>query len=155
MLNTARTDDGFTLVEVLIALAVMGIIMMPVANLVSQSLKTIRSSKSRKTAAKLAQECLGLIRSTVQYGSLPTGGESISCDGSSTGSEPYSFDAPYGKYDYVTSVKKVENNGGKLPLKMVRIRVLFPATFHEGKRCISTTDCGSSDWDYNTLIAER
>lgn len=154
MKNTKPTD-GFALVEMLIVIAVMGIILMPVATAFTQSLRAIRASKSRQTAAMLGQQCLELMRSTVKYNILPEDGRSIRCDGSDIGGGPYSFGEPHETYDYTTSVKQVENTGGDLPLKMIRIRVIYPAVFHDGTRCISTVDCGSSDWDYTSFLAKR
>lgn len=145
--------QGFSLLELLVVMAVLGIIMVPMINAFSQSFQATRIARMRQTGTMLAQNCLAQLRSTVEYSNIPTGNTSVSCDGSTTGNSRYQFGSNYPEFSYETSAEQMANTGGGLDLKLVRIRVYFPGGFTQGERCISTTSCNS--WDFTTFVALR
>jgi prepilin-type N-terminal cleavage/methylation domain-containing protein len=58
-----RSDDGFSLVEVIVALALLAVITMPASLLFIQSMQTSKMDEQRQSAAMIANETLEVVRS--------------------------------------------------------------------------------------------
>lgn len=140
------------MIELLVAMAIIGVMLVPMVNAYTFSMKSLRHSKNRQLAAMLGKDCLAKLRSTVPFSALPTGGSSIKCDGSAPGGDPYSFPEPNADFEYETQVSDINTSGGP-SMRLVRIRVRFPTPFHTAGSCVSGPAC--SAWDFTTLMAER
>ncbi|WMJ80843.1 type II secretion system protein [Clostridium sp. MB40-C1] len=57
-----RKKKGFTLLEIVITLAILGIIIVPISNLVFTSVKTAKASEDKQKAANLAQKYIEQIK---------------------------------------------------------------------------------------------
>jgi prepilin-type N-terminal cleavage/methylation domain-containing protein len=67
-----RGQDGFTVVELMISLAVFAIVIGAVSTSLSSALNTTRTNRDRSTAAHLASQEMDVIRST-DFATLPLG----------------------------------------------------------------------------------
>lgn len=154
MLTSPNNQSGFSLIELLIAMAVIGVLLIPLTSTFTFSLESIRHSKNRQRATMLAKDCLSRLRSTVEFSNLPSAGGSIQCDGATGGSPPFEFADPNDDIDYWTSVSTAGNTGGVL-IKEVNIRVRFSSPFHGSGACITNVDCSGTAWDFTTLVSQR
>src|SRR3954449_10488091 len=59
----ARTEDGLTLIEILVAMTIFGIVSVGIAAGVTASLVNVRDSRDRETALNLAASQIDLVRS--------------------------------------------------------------------------------------------
>lgn len=144
-------ENGFSFLELMIVLAVMGIVLTPMIQTFYRTFQAGRSAQFRQKATYLSQDCMAQLQKTVEFNALPSSesGESISCDGSTKGESEYNFKSD-NSFSYETMVSSV--NGGNA-LKQIRIRVHLPGSSQSENRCITSSDC--SDWDFSTLVAEH
>ncbi|MFB6344605.1 MAG: prepilin-type N-terminal cleavage/methylation domain-containing protein [bacterium] len=149
--RTGHKQAAFSLIELMVAMAMMGALLIPMVVAYSQSLKSIRFSRHRQTATMLGKDCLSRLRSTVSFADLPVG-SSVSCSGDTTGEDVYTFNHPYTDYKYETQVEEVTNSGGQV-LKRINLKVKFNTPYDSSRQCISGADC--NDWDFTTFRAKR
>lgn len=151
MLKVSK-EDGFSLIELLVVMAILGIVTIPLVNVFAQSIRYLQSSKRKKVAGQVANSCLSKLRSVVEFSKLPDNGLT-SCEGA-TGSSWYTYSRPSSAvtYEYKARSEKVADVSGR-EVKLIKIKVRYPSRTGGNKRCLSTKDC--SKWDISTLVAKR
>lgn len=146
-----RNEAGFSLLELLIAMALMGVLLIPLVTIFTNSLRSTRSTMQRKKANQLMGSCLASLRSVAKFSELDDG-SSTSCDADSASGNPYSFESPHSDFEYFTEVDQQADTSGR-NIKVVNIRVRYESPLHGDRRCITDPDC--SDWDASTVVSKH
>lgn len=107
--------NGFTLVEMLLAIVILAIILGSVARYTSQYLHTVTTSTTRTTASEVARERIGLVDMDPSYTTLATAwaGTEIGFPG-------------YPAMTRVTTVSRVTGNAPPSDYTIVTVRVSEP-----------------------------
>lgn len=146
-------DDGFSMVELLIAMVLLGIFLIPLTTVFSQSIRYVRAAKKRDVATRLMTSCLSEVRSVADYSSELTPGNAVQCNGNSwSGGTFQSFDAPYSRIEYQTLVRQVANDSGR-NVKKIHIKVRYKSPISGDRRCLRDANCGR--WDSSTFVSKR
>lgn len=146
-------DRGLTLVEVLVAVALIGVALVPMVSAHTYFNRVTTESRRTIIAAGLARRCLSHLKVTVEYDDL---------DGSTSCSKTYGdFDPPRGDFHYETHVERLVGPESASRVKVIRLKIVFPAAFGENHRTLSCTGgvapdgSGCDRWDRVALVSPR
>lgn len=89
MRRPRRDDDGFTLIELTVAIVVMGILLVPLANFVIQYLDSLNSTRGRFNDSASMQLAAAFVSQDIANMGTRGGGSSL---------QPYVFAPPTGSY---------------------------------------------------------
>lgn len=146
-------EGGYSLLEILVAIAILGVFLIPLTTVFSQSLRYVRGMKKRDKATRLMTSCLSQLRSVADYSSDLSTGSPVKCDGNGWGGGTYeTFPSPDDDFEYRTSVELVAEDSGR-NIKKVSIRVRYSSPLLKETRCLSSVNC--NDWDASTFVSQR
>lgn len=138
---------GFSLIELLIVLAMLGVMLLPLVSAFTRSIRYVETARKRKVASNLMWSCLSSIRSVASYSQLPTG--SVDCVGQTRGDDPRAFRSN-SNFEYETQVRTLTQDSGR-SLKRIDIRVRYPSG--DGMRCLTDVEC--KKWDATSVVSKR
>lgn len=146
-------DRGLTLVEVLVAMALIGITLVPMVSAHTYFSRVTSETHHRMIAAGLARRCLSHLKATVEYDALngSTGCTTTRGD----------FNPPHDDFHYEIHVDRLVGPGPASELKVIRIKIMFPAMFGDRYRTLSCTGgvgmdgSGCDRWDRVTALSPR
>lgn len=148
-----RDQRGFTLVEVLVAIALIGVALVPLMYAYTYSTRLTLETRRVTTANNLARHCLAQMTATVEY----TGLDNADC--STTDGD---FDPPYEEFHYQTDAERfTAGSDPNLDLTVLRIKVIFPTLFGDNHRTltcpggVSEDGSGCDEWDLATVVTPR
>jgi prepilin-type N-terminal cleavage/methylation domain-containing protein len=121
--RSASADDGFTLVEVIVAMVVFSIIAVSVAAAITNSLVITRDARSRSVAQNLASQDLDQARAVADVFAVQSNTWSTTVQGTS-----YTVDRSVEWQSSATSATACGTGTGTLQYKVVRDSVTWPGS---------------------------
>ncbi|RKR75527.1 type IV pilus modification PilV family protein [Frondihabitans australicus] len=121
--RSASLDEGFTLIEVIVALAVFSIIALTVAGAITNSLVITRDSRSRAVAENLASQDLDLDRSVSDIMNVQTKTWTTTVQNT-----PYTIARKVSWSTSATTSNACGTGSGTLQYKIVKVTVSWPGS---------------------------
>jgi len=151
-MKLSRSEDGFSLIELLAAIVILGLLSGPMVNSYVKSFQRATESHRLNRANMLARQKAEQMAGTIFYSQLSSQNKA-DCQLPA----PYDSDAGTTKsvYDCKVKVSKVDAKQGNVELKKIEVRIIFPSP-RGGLRtgqCAGTTNCAKPD--IVTYVASR
>jgi len=144
---------GFTMVELVVTLVLVGIALAPMVHGYVSATRTTMETRRLTTAHNLARACLAHLRTVIDYHALS--------DRSRCSTTRGRFDPPFQAFGYEIGVRRIHGSTSGFEVKMLRLRVIFPGRFDGGNRTLACpestpgTDSDCDRWDLVSIVSPR